>query len=207
MTEGASGDDAADQGSVMGQWEEPCVQPFGSVDDVIAAGDEGENVADLIDMLASDTQLVIARTVEDRSPEPARGFAARLAEADLLIAAESGPGYGAHDALGVTITSLVLVSWLTRVCPKQFDKDVAEAVLRAVHEELGLQCANAASVAMDLAWDTELPVGLAVGRDKLGDDLVPALVWLAAGLVWRFGDGEVTWLCGDDQGQPHESAT
>jgi len=50
-------------------------------------------------------------------------------------------------------------------------------------------------------WATRWPRIVAV-VDRLGDDTVPALVWLTAGLTATTGDGDPEWLSQFDPDTP-----
>jgi hypothetical protein len=72
------------------------------------------------------------------------------------------------------------------------DMDINE-VLGSIHADLGSDCA-------DLARGAAAPLGVVDPVHPVpppGEDLLVALIWLAAGMVRQYGDDNVGWLCGD----------
>lgn len=176
-----------------------------AVDPFDRAGDESSTdgrryVADLIDLLADDLEDVIARTLADHSAEPARRFTARVVETDLLVALEENDQAGRHETLGVTVAFLILTGWLTRSRAELSGPDTAAEVLGAIRDGLGREFVDVAVPAAGLlAAESSRPTSRKLA-DDLDDELLPALIWLAAGLVRRYGDGDVTWLRWCDRG-------
>jgi hypothetical protein len=156
--------------------------------------EEGPDLGDLMSMLAEDLQVVIARTLADRSPEPARCFGARVAATDRSVAAEARFPEDRHETLGVTVACLVLTEWFAEARARD-DIDVTE-VLGSIHTDLGPDCAGLARGATALLGVVD-PVHPA---PPLDEDLLVALIWLAAGVVRYHGNNDVAWLCGDPTG-------
>jgi hypothetical protein len=157
--------------------------------------DDDTDMADLIGMLAEDIEVTIGWTLAECSPEPARDFAARVAETDLLVALEEDPSDGGYESLGATVAFLVLVVWLADVRSALSSVDFADEVLRSVRAELGPECASLAQNAAGVLKCAGTPrPSMQELREDLGDDVLPALIWLASGAVHRYGKGEVAWL-------------
>ncbi|SFS79629.1 hypothetical protein [Saccharopolyspora flava] len=146
---------------------------------IAASSGDDTDLTDLVRLLSEDLDEVLAATLAARSPEPARRFAARVIETDLLVALEEGPDRREPETLGVTLAFLLLAGWITLSTPGRCG---AEPAVSAVREGIGPKCAElAAAAARLLARD---PV------EDLGEELLPALVLLLAGVVLRHGDGD-----------------
>lgn len=160
-----------------------------------AESDEGSaDIGDLVGMLAADIEAVIAYTLEFRSAEPARRFAAHVTETDLLVALEQDSSEGGHETLGMTVAFMTLTGWLTRIRGRLPDEEVAGEVLGSARGLLGPRCAEIASKASGLLDEVVAIHSTRQLTDDLGDDLLPALIWLAASLVQRYGNGDIAWL-------------
>jgi hypothetical protein len=160
--------------------------------------EEGPDLGDLMSMLAEDLQVVIARTVADRSPEPARLFTARVAATDRRIAAEAQLPEDRHGTLGVTVACLIVGEWLAEARARE-DIDMVE-VLGSVHADLGPGCTGLARGALALLGGVGLTGPVPPQRTELEEELLLALIWLAAGVVRHCGDDDAAWLCGDPTG-------
>ncbi|MEV4730054.1 hypothetical protein [Saccharopolyspora sp. NPDC049426] len=149
------------------------------------SNEEDLDLGDLMSILAEDLQVVIARTLADRSPEPARLFGARVAATDRRVAAEARLPEDRHETLGATVGCLILTEWLAGA--RVHDELDLAGMLGSIHADLGPDCA-------DLARDaTALLDGPAQPPDE---DLLVALIWLAAAVVRHYGNDDVAWLCG-----------
>jgi hypothetical protein len=71
---------------------------------------------------------------------------------------------------------------------------MAEPATSWIDETLGPEAAAAAHRGSALLSEPVVGESARTLIDELGDDLVPALVWLTSGAVARFGDGDVAWL-------------
>jgi hypothetical protein len=160
--------------------------------------DYGVDMADLIGLLSREIERAVADTLADRSPEPARRLVVRVTEADLLATAE---GDGRDGAIGSSISFLVLAGWLRPVRDEHPGAAVADDILGWVRAELGASHADVAGRATGILGAADAPSpSLRQLTDDLGDDLLPALVWLAAGAVMCCGNGEIAWLRRHDHG-------
>ena len=123
------------------------------------------------------------------SPLPAHRFAERVLVADQSVSCESPDA----AALGLSVAFLTLTRWITAAIATA---GVTKPERRAVdwaHEVLGPTCGRAAARAATLVGFRDAPSRLAL-LDDLGEELLPALIWLAAGLVAEYGHGDPSWL-------------
>jgi hypothetical protein len=160
--------------------------------------EDGPDLGDLMSMLAEDLQVVIARTVAERSPEPARLFGARVAATDRRVAAEAELPEDRHGTFGVTVACLIVGEWLAEARARE-DVDIIE-VLGSVHVDLGPDCAGLARGAAALLGVVDLTGPVPPQRTEPEEELLLALIWLAAGVVRRYGDDDAAWLCRDPTG-------
>jgi hypothetical protein len=154
-----------------------------------SAGTGGADLEELIGLLAEDLSNVISRTLADRSPFPARDFTDRIIETDLAMATESDEA----GTLGQSVAYLVLSSWWNSVSAATFDPTLTQRAVDWVRAELPLECAAPALRAADAvgpAADHEVTQI----ADELADDFLPGLIWLAVGLVAKYGDSDPTWF-------------
>jgi hypothetical protein len=173
-------------------WRDAVARPWA---DEPAVDDEGADMAELVGLIAHETELTVASTLAAGSPEPARRFAERVRETDLLIGLQDGETEAGSDALGFSVAFLLLAGWLNAVWSEHPDAAVAEEVVAAVQHRLGRATAQTARRASGMlgAAGEEYP-SVRWLTDELGDDILPSLIWLAAGAVLRYGEGEATWL-------------
>ncbi len=145
-----------------------------------------EQVAQAVTGLLTDA---VQETIEQRSPEPARQCIARLLHLDREAAPddESGPAE--------LMATLGLVRWagLAR-------RDVGERpgwieeVLAWIEESLGRRYRARARYTSGALRSDEDASEIMIYSDALQDDFLPSLIWLIAGVVARYGEGDVGWL-------------
>lgn len=146
------------------------------------ARDGSMEPAQLAELLADDLEFAVAATLSERSPEPARLLAAAVIDTDASVALHHAE---AAD-LGQGVAYLILARWIMSI--QRHERQSEHGALGWVARHLGPVCAAAA----DLAVATLSPT--ADICEELGQELLPALVWLTAGLVAEYGDGDATWL-------------
>lgn len=168
-------------------------------------GEDDVGLEDLLDVLTDELEGVVAATVEQCSAEPARVFAARVIDTDVAVGEEFGEtDDGEGGAPGLSLAFAVLAGWLTAARAELADPRMADTVILWIESSLGVDCARAAGRAAgilgaDSAGDLTVQ-GLA---EELNADFLPSLVWLTAGVVAQYGDGDVGWLRrGEDDDSP-----
>ncbi len=127
----------------------------------------------------------VEHTLNEEWAEPARDAVDDLLypEGELADAFEVPPP-------GDVLIQLILAAWLRDA--RQRTTVDAERVLDWIGEKLGARFRlRARHIRGYLDGD---PVEAARQAEALGDDELPALVWLVAGLVALYGDGDVAWL-------------
>jgi len=143
----------------------------------------------------------------DLPAEAADGLRALVAE--TLATASVDPGHALVDALddavadtddaepaglAASVTVAVLLGWLTGA-RERLDVAPGPAAVDWVNSHLG---PDPASQVLVLAGILDHPLApkltVAQAFDQLGDALLPALLWLVAGLTATAGGGDVEWL-------------
>lgn len=153
--------------------------------------DMAQAAASVGDLLADAARA----TLEHRSPDPARHAAAELVRVDERAAPEhrSGPA----QLMGM----LTLVRWLSLVREATPDRtDRADVVLARVEELLGKRYRARAKFVSGALVDDERAAEVPTAQAALQTEFLPALTWLVAGSVAEFGDGDVAWLRGLENG-------
>jgi hypothetical protein len=131
---------------------------------------------------------LVAATLLARSAEPGRALArAFLAEEDIDAA-----------ALRASTAVAVMLGWLigAREHVEQPDgPPLGPAAVDWVREHLGIdEAGQALTLAGALGHPLAPEVTMADAVERLGDALLPALVWLVAGLAATAGEGDPNWL-------------
>lgn len=139
---------------------------------------------------AVDTVLLdaVARTAAEPDAEPARHV---LAE---LMTYDERPEFG--DSAPTRMMAFVaLAGRLADVRSALADRpERAEQVLGWVGEHLGPRCRARARYTSGMLVDDAAANEASEYVDALREDFLPSLVWLLAGAVARFADGDVDWL-------------
>lgn len=165
-------------------------------DDLEFQSSDEPSVKDVLSLLADSLGAAVSETLMTASPEPARRFADTIIQADINVAA----GYDDDNAPTLSLAFGVLARWLTGVREEQPDPGRVDVVLDWITSELGSECANRAQVVAGFlgAAGSDLTVQQAV--DQLQEDFLPALIWLAVGLVATYGNEDVAWIRRHDPG-------
>ncbi|MCU1630884.1 MAG: hypothetical protein JWP64_5833 [Pseudonocardia sp.] len=132
----------------------------------------------------------VGDTLAAASPAPAREEI-RIFEAsdgDVAVSGQAPPAQAMAFA--------VLLGWLSNRGPRPIPTTARERVPQWVRQTLGEGPADAVDrVVGILGTDDERQAALAKPADELGGDFLPALVWMAAGLVAVYGGGDAaSWL-------------
>jgi hypothetical protein len=139
----------------------------------------------------------------DVPAEAAHGLRALVAE--TLATGSLDPGFAlveAFDAaedveaagLAASTAVAVMLGWLTGA-RERLGVAAAPAAVSWVRDRLGPDPASQALVLAGVLGHPLAPeLTVAQAFDRLGDALLPALLWLAAGLAATAGDGDAEWL-------------
>ena len=144
----------------------------------------------LLRLLAAELDTVVGDIIRHRSPDPARLFAARVRDTDLAVPTGDGWALGASAAFYVTVGRLTADRFWT-----VGDRQAVDRAVSWIHRTLGTECAGSAERAGRLIVpDSDgPPAAVRAVADQLGQDFLPALVWLAAGLVAQDGHQPPPW--------------
>lgn len=131
----------------------------------------------------------VQATITEKTPDPARDTTAAIVE----TGSRSPTGDGDNPA--AMMTTYVLLHWLTLVRDALLDRpDRVEEILGWVEENLGRRYrlrARYTAAALDEASGID---EIAEYVDALGADFMPSIIWLLAGAVARYGDGDADWI-------------
>ncbi len=146
-----------------------------------------EEVAGLIgDRLRS----AVAATVADPAPDPARAAVGELLDADdraMAVDASGGPTE--------LLATLTLVRWhsLAREALADRPQRVAE-VLAWIEGNIGRRHRARARYTAPIMESEEGAQQIVVYRSALEEEFLATLIWLLAGAVALYGDGDIAWL-------------
>jgi hypothetical protein len=157
---------------------------------------EDGDLEDLLGLLTDELESVVAATVADRSADPARVFAGQVRATDLAVGEEIGATEDDEGgAPGLSMAFAVLAGWLAAAREEVADPRMADRVIAWIGAGPGADCARAAERAAGiLGAETAGDVTVQELADELRDDFLPVLIWLMAGVVAEYGDGDVAWL-------------
>jgi hypothetical protein len=128
-------------------------------------------------------------TIAEGSPDPAREAVESIVES-----AESSGMLDASEAGEVMITYLLL-GWASEVREAlAHTPDRVAQILGWVEEHLGKRYRLRARYTAGVLDSDEGLAETIQYAEGLGEDFLPSIVWLLAGAVARFGDGDVEWL-------------
>ncbi|MGQ0574091.1 MAG: hypothetical protein ACT4RN_07780 [Pseudonocardia sp.] len=131
----------------------------------------------------------VQATVDERSPETARET--------VVAIAETGAGAPAPDGgnPAAMMTAYLLMHRLEQVRDALVDRpDRVEEILAWVEENLGRRYRLRARYTAAALEGPEGMEEVAVYAEALGADFMPSIIWLLAGAVARYGDGDADWL-------------
>jgi hypothetical protein len=162
-------------------------------DDFDELFDEDRVYGEFHDEIERICRLAIAGTLEERTTDAVRDVR-ELVDVD---GAAMDPGQMARAEIAGLARSIAresLAGRLSVVRVRHQEVAMAEPAASWVEATLGVTAGAAArrvSVLLSGPSDADVEEEL---LDELGDDAVPALVWLTSGVVARFGGGDVAWL-------------
>jgi len=167
------------------------------------AGDDDGGVKDVLELIDGVLRQAVDRTLVERSVEPGREVTGLVMASDLVVAEETDDADG---ATGLSMAFAVLAGWLTGAREGQADPEMADVVAAWVRAELGDQAATTAARMSGLLGSTsdgDSTVQQLI--DELQGNVLPALIWLAAGTVAQYGGGDVAWLPRLDESEDDET--
>jgi len=131
----------------------------------------------------------VQATISAKDPEPARATVLTIAQ----TGSRSLDAEGGNPA--AMMTTYLLLQWLSAVREELADRpDRVAEILTWVEEHLGKRCRLRARYT-SVALEGDDGVGeIAEYAGALGADFMPSMIWLLAGAVARYGDGDVGWL-------------
>lgn len=140
---------------------------------------------ELDEMIESVEQMLleaVGQTLSLGSPAPARDQINRMIAIDEDVA-DGGPG----PPPGETFALIVLTRWLGAHLGCRVD---ADDVLGWIGDNLGTRCRLRSKYMIGMLDSGSAGETVELYADALGDDFLPVLVWIAAALVARYGDGD-----------------
>jgi hypothetical protein len=146
---------------------------------------------DMLDLLADELEAAIGHTLDERSAEPAWEFAGQLIETDQVTPLDDESA----EELGISLSFAVLVGWFGALRAEFDGPALVEDALHWVRSNLDLEAAGRAERAAVLlahsgdGTDADLEL-----VETLDVDVLPALIWLTAGVVASHGGGDPAWL-------------
>lgn len=147
------------------------------------------DVARAAEAVAGALREAVQATIAEQSPEPARQMVLEIAASGGQSKTEDG---GNPAAMMTTYLLLHLLSLVREELAEQPDR-VAE-ILTWVEANLGKRYrlrARYTSVALESAPGVD---EIAAYVHALGSEFMPSMIWLLAGAVARYGDGDAEWL-------------
>jgi len=158
------------------------------------ADDTDIDFSDLFDLLADQLEAAVQETLTQQSPEPARLLADHIIDGDLEIL-DSDEHDDEEGAPGISIAFAILAAWTSSAREELDTADLADTVLNWLTTHLGESIAALTRRAAGIIGAPDAP-DLTVDQlaDELGPDFIPAMLWLATGLVAEHGAGDTAWL-------------
>jgi hypothetical protein len=140
----------------------------------------------------------VEATVTDRVPDRAREAVGEFLDVDDRAAAVDATG-GPTELLA----TLLLVRWHALAREALVDRPQrVEEVLAWIEENIGRRYRARARYTSAIMQSEEGAQEIAMYRDALEEDFLATLIWLLAGAVALYGDGNVGWLDALEAGRP-----
>jgi hypothetical protein len=146
-----------------------------------------EEVAGIIGDLL---RTAVSATISDPAPDPAREAVGEFLDID--------ENAGSVDAAGgptELLATLTLVRWHSLAREELADRPRrVEEVLAWIEENLGKRYRARARYTSPILLSEEGAREIVVYRSALEEEFLATLVWLLAGAVALYGDGDIAWL-------------
>jgi hypothetical protein len=140
----------------------------------------------------------VEATVTDLSPDPAREAIGEFIDIDERAAALDSRG-GPTELLA----TLTLVRWHSLAREELADRPQrVEEVLAWIEDNLGKRYRARARYTSPIMLSEEGAREMVVYRSALEEEFLATLIWLLAGAVALYGDGDIAWLEHLDSGAP-----
>lgn len=141
------------------------------------------------EVVAGAMRAAVQATITERRPEPAREAV------DQIVAAGSGSATVDNPNPAAVLTTYLLVHWLNLVREKLADRpERVSEILGWVEENLGRRYRLRAGYPAAALVSSEGLEEIAEYAPALGSEFMPAIIWLLAGAVARYGDGDADWI-------------
>lgn len=141
------------------------------------------------DAVAQALRQAVHNTVSTGDPEPARQTINELAEIDHRSAR------GSDGRAARMMAMYTLLSWLAMVRDALDDRPQrVDEVLGWIGQTLGQRYRSRARYTSGSLHSDAAADEIAHYMDALRADFLPSLIWLLAGAVARYGEGDVEWL-------------
>lgn len=143
-------------------------------------------------------QRAVAATIAEGTPDPAREAVGEFLDID--------ENAGSVDAAGgptELLATLTLVRWHSLAREELVDRPQrVEEVLAWIEENLGRRYRARARYTSPIMQSEEGAREIVVYRSALEEAFLATLIWLLAGAVALYGDGDIAWLEGLDARTP-----
>jgi hypothetical protein len=154
-----------------------------------------EEVAGIIGGLL---RTAVAATVADPAPDPAREAVTEFLDID-----ENADSVNPAGGPAELLATLTLVRWHSLAREELADRPQrVEEVLAWIEVNLGRRYRARARYTSPIMESEEGAREIVVYRDALEEEFLPTLVWLLAGVVALYGNGDTAWLERLESGAP-----
>jgi hypothetical protein len=152
--------------------------------------DEHQLVVEIID---DRVRRAVADTLDSSSPGPAREEVRCLVASDGEMAPPDQPAGDPGGAPAQALAFATLLGWLANRGTRVIPAAARTRVPQWAQDTLGADAARSVEAVIGvLGGDDERRAVLGAVADELGDEFLAALMWVAAGLVALYGDGDAT---------------
>jgi hypothetical protein len=168
--------------------------------DALADADENELVVEILD---DRVRSAVRDTLAARSPEPAREEVRCLVESDGEMGdPDVVPGdLGGAPAQGMALA--ILLGWLANRGPRPIPTAARTRVPEWAAETLGPRAGKVTAQLIGITGSEDgRREALGSTADELGEDFLAGLMWIAAGLVALYGEGDVNTYLAFPEGVP-----
>lgn len=166
--------------------------------------DFDQELQEMLEILDSELRIAVANTLKYKSPEPALDFDEWVAGRDDAIADDREPD--GEQRPGALFSIYLLVGWLRELRADQADLESSDKAFEWIQANLEPECVQLAAIAAHIyqADPGERSV-IEQAFDDLEGEVLPALVWLVAGAVAEYGNGDIACLSHPGSGEEDEA--